>query len=171
MDIERFKIGRTSSKDSNMSMLGWWIVQTIVLPVLTIFLTVLMTIAAARASNPDVGSSINTIDGLATSSMAIVRRFRCSVDNPSTPGRPTKAPFRGMSSTSCITSSTNAWECAYPWVVWCWEYMISSNQGTIPFGFPSQYQMATAAKQRTKVIHEWLSRENEYHFAHSTLIF
>ena len=41
---------------SKMSMDGWWIVQTTVLPVRTVFLTVLMTIAAARASNPDVGS-------------------------------------------------------------------------------------------------------------------
>ncbi|KAK6789427.1 hypothetical protein RDI58_013226 [Solanum bulbocastanum] len=70
--------------------------------------TVLITIAAALASNPDVGSSMNTIEGLATSSTAIVSRFLCSVDSPSTPGKPTKAPLSGLSSTSSITSSTNA---------------------------------------------------------------
>ena len=39
-----------------MSMDGWWIVQTTVLPVSTVFFTVLITMAAARASSPDVGS-------------------------------------------------------------------------------------------------------------------
>lgn len=68
-------------------------VQTIVRPVLTIFLTVLMTIAADLASSPEVGSSMKTIEGLATSSIAMVNLFLCSVDNPSTPGKPTKASF------------------------------------------------------------------------------
>jgi len=40
-------------------------VQTTVLPVSTVFLTVLMTIAAALASSPEVGSSINIIEGFA----------------------------------------------------------------------------------------------------------
>ncbi|KAH0450072.1 hypothetical protein IEQ34_020764 [Dendrobium chrysotoxum] len=52
---------------------------------------VLITIAAARASSPEVGSSMNIIEGLATSSTAIVSRLRCSVDNPLTPGNPTNA--------------------------------------------------------------------------------
>ena len=103
----------TSSKDSKMSMLGWWIVHTIVRPVFTIFLTVLITMAAALASKPDVGSSMNTIEGLATSSTAIVNLFRCSVDKPSTPGRPTNAPLSGVSSTSSITSSTKACKIPY----------------------------------------------------------
>ena len=36
-----------------MSMLGWWMVHTMVLPVLTMLRTVLMTMAAALASNPE----------------------------------------------------------------------------------------------------------------------
>ncbi|GER52402.1 putative endonuclease or glyc s in 277 species: Archae - 0 [Striga asiatica] len=60
-------------------------VQTTVLPVSTVFLTVLITIAAARASRPEVGSSMNIIEGFATSSTAIVNLFLCSVDNPVTP--------------------------------------------------------------------------------------
>nr|GLL36388.1 hypothetical protein AXF42_Ash020690 [Ipomoea trifida] len=38
-------------------------VHTTVLPVSTVFLTVRITIAAALASSPDVGSSMNIIDG------------------------------------------------------------------------------------------------------------
>ena len=38
-----------------MSMLGWWMVHTTVLPVLTVFLTARITMAAARASSPLVG--------------------------------------------------------------------------------------------------------------------
>jgi len=97
----------TSSKDSNMSMLGWWMVHTTVLPVSTVFLTVLITIAAALASKPEVGSSINIIEGFATSSTAIVSRFLCSVDRPLTPGSPTNACLNGFSSTSSMTSSMN----------------------------------------------------------------
>nr|GMD48967.1 transmembrane protein, putative [Ipomoea batatas] len=63
MDITNRIISKTSSNDSKISMLGWWIVQTIVLPVSTMFLTVLITIAAALASSPDVGSSMKTIKG------------------------------------------------------------------------------------------------------------
>jgi hypothetical protein len=66
--------------------------------------------AADLASNPDVGSSMNTIEGFATSSTAIVNLLRCSVDKPFTPGRPTRAPLKGFNSTSSITSSTKAYE-------------------------------------------------------------
>lgn len=45
--------GRLTSK---MSMEGWWMVHTTVRPVSTVFLTVRITMAAARASRPDVGS-------------------------------------------------------------------------------------------------------------------
>uniref|UniRef100_A0A0A9C7A4 Secreted protein n=1 Tax=Arundo donax TaxID=35708 RepID=A0A0A9C7A4_ARUDO len=82
-------------------------VQTTVLPVSTVFLIALMTMAAARASSPDVGSSMKMMEGLATSSTAIVSLFLCSVDNPLTPGNPTNASFKGKSSTSSITSSIN----------------------------------------------------------------
>ncbi|KAL0923384.1 hypothetical protein M5K25_007438 [Dendrobium thyrsiflorum] len=85
----------------------WWIVQTTVRPVSTVFLTVLMTIAAARASKPVVGSSMKIMEGLATNSTAIVSLFRCSADRPWAPGRPTMAFFRGSSSTKHMTSSTN----------------------------------------------------------------
>ncbi|PKU77890.1 hypothetical protein MA16_Dca005722 [Dendrobium catenatum] len=88
-------------------MLGWCIVHTTVLPVSTVFLTVLITMAAALASSPEVGSSINIIEGLATSSTAIVNLFRCSVDKPFTPGNPTSAPLSVFSSTSSMTSSMN----------------------------------------------------------------
>ena len=96
-----------------MSMLGWCIVHTIVRPVFTIFLTVLITIAADLASNPVVGSSIKTIDGFATNSTAMVNLFLCSVDKPSTPGRPINAPLREVSPTSSITwvvMAANVWE-------------------------------------------------------------
>ncbi|KAL0837454.1 hypothetical protein Bca101_089344 [Brassica carinata] len=53
-------------------MLGWWIVQTTVLPVSTVFLTVLITMAAALESSPEVGSSMKIMDGFATSSTAII---------------------------------------------------------------------------------------------------
>ena len=42
---------------SKMSMEGWWMVQTTVRPVLTVLRTVRMTMAAALASRPLVGSS------------------------------------------------------------------------------------------------------------------
>ncbi len=44
-----------------MSMLGWWMVHTTVRPVLTVLRTARMTMAAARASRPLVGSSMNTM--------------------------------------------------------------------------------------------------------------
>ncbi|KAK0580751.1 hypothetical protein LWI29_005829 [Acer saccharum] len=44
-----------------------------------------MTIAAALASRPEVGSSMNMMDGFETSSTAIVSRLRCSFDIPLTP--------------------------------------------------------------------------------------
>jgi hypothetical protein len=66
-----------------------------------------MTIAAALASRPEVGSSMNMIEGFDTSSTAIVNLFLCSVDNPSTPGRPTIALRNTSSSTRVMTSSTN----------------------------------------------------------------
>ncbi|KAG2729217.1 hypothetical protein I3760_01G238900, partial [Carya illinoinensis] len=59
------------------------------------------------ASRPVVGSSINTIEGFATSSTAMVSLFRCSVDRPFTPGNPTNACLKGFSSTSSMTSSVN----------------------------------------------------------------
>ncbi|KAK2987375.1 hypothetical protein RJ640_007062 [Escallonia rubra] len=64
-------------------------VHTTVRPVSTVFLTVLITIAAALASSPEVGSSMKIMDGLATSSTAIVNLLRCSVERPFTPGNPT----------------------------------------------------------------------------------
>ena len=92
-----------------MSMLGWWMVQTTVLPVSTTFFTARITIAAALASKPEVGSSINMIDGLATSSTAIVNRFRCSVDKPLTPGKPTRESLIPSSSIVSRTSFTKSW--------------------------------------------------------------
>lgn len=92
-----------------MSMLGWWMVQTTVLPVSTTFFTALITIAAARASKPEVGSSMNMMEGFATSSTAIVSRFRCSVDKPLTPGKPTSESLISSSSIVSRTSFTNAW--------------------------------------------------------------
>lgn len=92
-----------------MSMLGWWMVQTTVLPVSTTFFTARITIAAALASKPEVGSSINIIDGLETSSTAIVRRFRCSVDKPLTPGKPTRESLIPSSSIVSRASFMNSW--------------------------------------------------------------
>ncbi|KAM3688046.1 hypothetical protein ACJW31_10G120900 [Castanea mollissima] len=82
-------------------------VQSTVRPVSTVFLTVLITIAAALASRPEVGSSMNIIDGLATSSTAIVSLLRCSVERPLTLGKPTSASLNEVSSTSSMTSSMN----------------------------------------------------------------
>ncbi|KAK2976354.1 hypothetical protein RJ640_014185, partial [Escallonia rubra] len=82
----------------------------LVRPVSTVFLTARITIAAALASRPDVGSSMKMIDGLATNSTAMVSLFLCSVDRPSTPGRPTRASFKGFNSTKSITSSTNIYK-------------------------------------------------------------
>ena len=84
-------------------------VHTTVRPVSTVFLTVRITIAAARASRPLVGSSMKMMEGLATSSTAMVSRFRCSVERPLTPCKPTSACSSSCSSTSSITSSTNCW--------------------------------------------------------------
>jgi hypothetical protein len=100
-------IRTTSLKASNMSMLGWWMVHTVVLPVATTFFTTRITIAAALASKPDVGSSIKIIEGLETSSTAIVSLLRCSVERPLWPGMPTKESFIPSSSIVSMTSSTN----------------------------------------------------------------
>ena len=98
----------TSSNASKISILGWWIVQITVLPVSTMFFAALITIAAALASKPDVGSSINIIDGLETSSTAIVSRLRCSVDKPLIPGMPTKESLIPSSSIVSRTSLTKS---------------------------------------------------------------
>ncbi|KAL4599746.1 hypothetical protein ACB092_11G148300 [Castanea dentata] len=91
-----------------MSILGWWMVQTIILPVTAAFFIACMTIAAALASNPVVGSSMKIIEGFATSFTAIVSRLRCSFDRPVTPGKPTKASFIPSSSMVSRTSFTNS---------------------------------------------------------------
>ena len=52
-----------------------------------------MTVAAALAYKPVVGSSMKIMEGLATSSTAIVSCLRCSVDRPVTPGTLTKDFF------------------------------------------------------------------------------
>ncbi|KAF7820257.1 Coatomer subunit beta-1 [Senna tora] len=72
--------------------------KTTVRPVSTVFRTVRITIAAARASRPDVGSSIKIMEGLATNSTAMVNLFLCSVDKPSIPGRPTRKFLIGCES-------------------------------------------------------------------------
>ncbi|KAG4382663.1 hypothetical protein GLYMA_14G133850v4 [Glycine max] len=61
----------------------------------------------ALASNPDVGSSMNFIEGLATTSTAIVSLLRYLVERPLTPGKPTKASLSKFNSTSSMTSSMN----------------------------------------------------------------
>ncbi|KAK7384728.1 hypothetical protein VNO78_30429 [Psophocarpus tetragonolobus] len=61
----------------------------------------------ALASRPEVGSSMNIIDGLATSSTAIVSLLRYSVESPVSPGNPTSASLIELSSTSSTTSSIN----------------------------------------------------------------
>ena len=98
----------TSSNDSNMSILGWWLVQTIVLPVSATFVIARMTMAAALASNPVVGSSMKIMEGFATSSTAIVSRLRCSVDKPLTPGMPTRESLIPSSSMVSKTSLTKS---------------------------------------------------------------
>lgn len=49
--------GLMTAQTSKMSMEGWWMVQTTVRPVLTVLRTVRITMAAALASSPLVGSS------------------------------------------------------------------------------------------------------------------
>ncbi len=118
----------TSSNASKMSILGWWMVHTTVLPVSTVLRTVRITIAAALASNPEVGSSMNMMEGLATSSTATVSRFLCSVDSPETPGRPTRANLKGVSSTNSITSSTNACNSTSCKLAWCMRFDYTSSE-------------------------------------------
>ncbi|KAK2973179.1 hypothetical protein RJ640_009809 [Escallonia rubra] len=98
-------------------------VQTIVLPVSATFLTARMTIAAALASKPVVGSSMKIMEGLATSSTAIVSRLRCSVDRPVSPGMPTKSSFIPSSSMVSRTSLTKSCNIMPPE----FEFMIPSN--------------------------------------------
>jgi len=137
-----------------MSMLGWCIVQTVVLPVATTFFTARITTAAARASKPDVGSSINIIDGLETSSTAMVSLLRCSVDKPLWPGTPTKQSFTLSSSIVSRTSSTNF--CSVDIhriykVIKCICYLGKKSHGasdkdTIPLLWLNQFLVATATK-------------------------
>ncbi|KAK3005012.1 hypothetical protein RJ639_016129 [Escallonia herrerae] len=82
----------------------------------TTFLTARMTIAAALASKPVVGSSINITAGLATSSTAIVSRLRCSVDRPLTPGIPTKIASNfdfTFNVTTTFSSRKNVKKCCF----------------------------------------------------------
>ena len=98
-----------SSKLKNTSVLGWWMVVTTVRPVLVILRTTRMTMAAARASRLLVGSSRKRMGALDTSSTATVRILRCEGDNPpGAPGRPTRRPATGRSSSRSMTSSTKA---------------------------------------------------------------
>ena len=55
------------------------------------------TLNAVPCNPPLVGSSANTIEGLETSSTAMVRRLRCSTLSP-LPGRPTMVSAMGVSS-------------------------------------------------------------------------
>lgn len=80
-------------KSIKILMLRLMMVYTIVRPKSTVFLTVLITIAAALASSPEVGSFMNIIEGLATSLTAIVNLFHCSVERSFTPGSPTSPPL------------------------------------------------------------------------------
>lgn len=105
-------------------------VQTTVLPVATTFFTAHITIAAALASRPDVGSSRKIIDGLETSSTAIVRRFRCSVDKPLIPGNPTSESLIPSSSIVSRTSFINS----------CIEK--EENLGALQFQQPIQCQLS-----------------------------
>lgn len=117
----------TSSNASKISILGWCMVQTTVLPVSTVLRTVRITIAAARASSPDVGSSIKIIEGFATSSTAIVNLFLCSVDKPELPGIPTKACLKESSSTSFITCSINSCKIFHLVKIYKIQYSIQSD--------------------------------------------
>lgn len=78
-------------------------VQTTVLPVSTVFRTARITIAVARASSPEVDSSIKIMEGFVTSSTANFNHFLCSIDKPKQSGIPTKAFFKVSSLTSFIT--------------------------------------------------------------------
>lgn len=60
-------------------------VQTTVLPMSTVFLTILITVVAALASSPEMSSSLDIMEGFATNSTATVSLLRCSVDKPFTP--------------------------------------------------------------------------------------
>ena len=53
--------------------------------------------------SPVVGSSMKMMEGLATSSTAMVRRLRCSTLSPVLPGMPTSEFRSGVSSTKFIT--------------------------------------------------------------------
>ena len=66
--------------------------QITVRPVAATALITRITTAAARESNPDVGSSKNRIGALLASSTAIVKRLRSPGANPSM--SPTSPTFR-----------------------------------------------------------------------------
>jgi len=154
-------------------MLGWCIVQTTVLPVSTVFLTVRITIAAARASSPEVGSSMKMIDGFATSSTAMVSLFLCSVDRPFTPGSPTKASLNGLSSTSSITSSTKI--CTHKGKqLSTKKYPLKVEMTTVfwnwPFFYLNQHPWEAGATLRKAVTHRLSPAASGYHFVHSILI-
>ena len=51
---------------------------------------------------PEVGSSMSTMAGLATSSTAMDKRLRCSTLRPLSDGEPISRSRRGVSSTSSI---------------------------------------------------------------------
>ncbi|WVZ91813.1 hypothetical protein U9M48_037937 [Paspalum notatum var. saurae] len=61
-----------------------------------------------RASKPVVGSSINIMEGLATSSTAIVSLLRCSADRPVAPGMPTMAFFKSVCDRSLYIQFMNS---------------------------------------------------------------
>ena len=56
---------------------------------------------------PEVGSSMKTMEGLETSSTATVRRRRCSTDSPLKPGKPTRAPRKPCMSTNSNTCASH----------------------------------------------------------------
>uniref|UniRef100_A0A0A9CAM4 Uncharacterized protein n=1 Tax=Arundo donax TaxID=35708 RepID=A0A0A9CAM4_ARUDO len=60
------------------------------------------------------------MEGFATSSTAIVSLLRCSTDSPEIPGNPTVSSLSVVSSTSSMTSLTNAF-------VMSMEYLVSSK--------------------------------------------
>ena len=70
-----------------------------------------ITIAVAFESKPIVGSSMKIIDGLETSSTAIVSLLRYSFDRPLMPGTPTKASFTSSSMVSKTTFTNSCMTC------------------------------------------------------------
>mmetsp|Transcript_7250 Transcript_7250/g.30898 ORF Transcript_7250/g.30898 Transcript_7250/m.30898 type:complete len:537 (-) Transcript_7250:2059-3669(-) len=98
------------SRSSNMRKIsreGWWMVEMTVLPIFATLCTSVMTMSAARESNPEVGSSRKNTGALDTNSTATVSTFLWPGERPfAEPELPIILPASGRSSKMSSASET-----------------------------------------------------------------